>query len=150
MPDIKISKYMVAFSIVILSFVSVSHAQTEVDPPREGVFFHIKSGTGDAHTILMPLTLAVKLAPTHDVVLFFDVKGYKAVVKDAPNLQYSGFDDSHTLIKKLMDAGIGLYVCPICMNSVGITQDDLMEGVQVMKPEVFFGFTKGRILTLDY
>ena len=143
-------RILLATCVVILLITPIAHAQLEVNPPREGVFFHIKSGTEDAHTILMPLSLALKMAATTDVVLFFDIKGIHVVLKDAPDLQYSSFESSHILLKKLLEQGIGVYVCPMCLNAEGKSADDLMEGVQVMTPEVFFGFTKGRILTLDY
>jgi len=40
--------------------------------------------------------------------------------------------------------------CPGCLKVAGKTKKDLAEGVQVADKSVFFSFTKGRILTLDY
>jgi hypothetical protein len=40
--------------------------------------------------------------------------------------------------------------CPTCLAVAKKKPSDLIEGIQVANKEVFFSFTKGRILTLDY
>jgi hypothetical protein len=40
--------------------------------------------------------------------------------------------------------------CPGCLKAAGKTAADLAPGIQVADKAAFFGFTKGRILTLDY
>ena len=45
---------------------------------------------------------------------------------------------------------MGLYACPGCLAAAGKTAEDLRKGVQLATKKVFFGFTSGRVLTLDY
>jgi hypothetical protein len=40
--------------------------------------------------------------------------------------------------------------CPGCLKAAGKTESDLMEGVKIADKEMFFNFTTGRILTIDY
>jgi len=137
--------------IILSSVICVTGVtQAQDNPTKDGMFLHIKSGIEDPHQILMPLTLAGMMAETNDVVLFFDVKGYQVIVKDAPDLEYSGFKGSHELIRGLINKRVKIYACPLCLNAAGLTKDDLMPGIEIMQKEVFFGFTEGRIITLDY
>jgi hypothetical protein len=42
------------------------------------------------------------------------------------------------------------FLLPCLPYIAGFKPEDLMEGVQVAQKDIFFNFTKGRILTLDY
>jgi intracellular sulfur oxidation DsrE/DsrF family protein len=79
-----------------------------------------------------------------------DLKGINTVLKDAPDVQFSTFDSSRTQIQALLDKSVPIYACPGCLKALGRTSGDLMPGVRVAEKESFFGFTRGRILTIDY
>ena len=125
-------------------------AATTVETPRDGVFIHISHGPEDAHRVLMALKMAEMMAADKDVLVYFDIEGIKAVLNDAPNLEHAQFPKSHEQIVKLGELGVPIFACPGCLQAAGKSADDLRDGVQAANKDAFFGFTEGRILTLDY
>jgi len=125
-------------------------AATAIETPRDGVFIHISHGPEDAHRVLMALKMAEMMASDKDVLVYFDIEGIKAVLKDAPNLEHAQFPKSHEQIVKLGELGVPIFACPGCLAAAGKSAADLREGVQVANKDAFFDFTEGRILTLDY
>ena len=89
-------------------------------------------------------------APDRDVLVYFDIAGIDAVLKDADDLRYRHFSSSKQQLAALPKKGVVLMACPGCLKAAGKTPDDLAPGVEVADKDRFFSFTKGRILTLDY
>ena len=147
----RISLLFVAVCITLSLFVVRASAEdTTMAETRDGMLIHIKSGTDNPHSVLMGLSLALKMAEDSDVLVFFSVKGVHHATKEAENLQYGDFTNSAELIDKLIQSGAGLFACPMCLSAEKIEKDDLKDGIGVMTQEQFFGFTDGRIVTLDY
>jgi predicted peroxiredoxin len=119
-------------------------------PPRDGVVIHISHGPEDAHRVLMALQMAVLMAADHDVLVYLDIHGIDVVLADSDDLSFSHFPSSQAQIARLLELGVPVYACPGCLKAAGKTPDDLAPGIQVASTEVFFSFTDGRILTLDY
>lgn len=119
-------------------------------PPRDGIFIHLSHGPEDPHRVLMAIRMATMMAEDKDVLLYIDVTGVLAVTKHAPDMEKHPFPNHKKMIAQLVKKGIGVYACPGCMEAYGVKQDDLLPGIKVANKEAFFGFTKGRILTLDY
>jgi predicted peroxiredoxin len=119
-------------------------------PARDGVFVHVRSGTGDPHSVLMALRMAEIMAADRDVLVYFDIDGIDVVLADGPNLEYETFPSSDTQLAALGEAGVTLMACPGCLEAAGKTADDLREGIELADSDRFFSFTEGRILTLDY
>jgi predicted peroxiredoxin len=117
---------------------------------RDGVFIHVSHGPDDPHRVVMALTMAEIMADDHDVLVYFDIRGIDVVVQGAPDLSYSHFQSSQTLLANLRKKGVTLMACPGCLKAAGKTPDDLAPGVELADKNAFFSFTKGRILTLDY
>ena len=117
---------------------------------RDGVFVHISHGGDEPHRLLMALQMAVLMSETQDVLVYIDIKGVETVVKDAKNITYAQFPGSEEQIGKLLKAGVTVMACPGCLKAAGYTPENLREGVKVADKQVFFNFTEGRILTLDY
>lgn len=122
----------------------------EADPPTDGAFIHISKGEADTHDVLMALMLADKFSTSNDVLVFFDKEGIGMVTQDAPNLEMDPFDTSDEIFKRLINNGATILACPACMQVSGVEESDLRAGVKVAEKEMFFDFTEGRILTLDY
>ena len=59
-------------------------------------------------------------------------------------------DAAKAQIAKLIERQVPLMACPGCLKAAGKTAADLAPGIRGADKEAFFGFTKGRILTLDY
>ncbi|HEQ98735.1 MAG TPA: peroxiredoxin [candidate division Zixibacteria bacterium] len=121
-----------------------------VEPLTDGVFIHIKQGPDNPHEVLMALRMAEMMVETQDVLLYFDIDGVKVVLNDSEDITFGNFPSSHTQIGKLVDMGVTIMACPGCLEVVGKSGDDLMQGVKLAERETFFNFTTGRILTLDY
>lgn len=120
------------------------------DSPRDGVFVHISHGSDDPHRLLMALNMARIMADDHDVLVYIDIKGVDAVLKDSPDITYSHFPSSQSQFSALLKKGVTLMVCPGCLKAAGKTSEDVAAGIQIADKKAFFDFTEGRILTLDY
>ena len=145
---------LILFALTFISACQANNNETEaekqVKPAKDGVFIHITHGVNDPHEVLMALMMAEMMAKTQDVLVYFDIDGVEAVLKDSKDITFSHFPSSHTQIKKLADMGVTIMACPGCLKVIDKTGDDLMDGVKVAEKETFFNFTEGRILTLDY
>jgi len=117
---------------------------------RDGIFIHISHGSEDPHRVLMALNMAVMMADSRDVLLYFDIKGVEVVLKESPEIKYDHFPSSHHQIQALLEKNIPILACPGCLQAAGKSPQDLMPGISVADKDKFFNFTAGRILTLDY
>ena len=124
--------------------------QSEPESKTDGAFIHISKGAEDPHTVLMALMLADKFSTSNDVLVFFDKDGIEMVTRDAPNLEMDPFDGSDEIFERLIENGATILACPACMKVSGVEENDLRPGVKLAEKEMFFDFTEGRILTLDY
>jgi predicted peroxiredoxin len=145
-------KLFFVFIVLSIALFNGCKADVEVDHEKsnDGVFVHISHGSDDAHRLLMGLQMAVKMAEDKDVLVYFDIKGIEAVLKDADNFEYSVFPDSKTQLNELIAKGVDVMACPGCLKAAGKTENDLMDGVTIADKNKFFSFTEGRIITLDY
>lgn len=143
--------YLIALSMLLV-IAACNTKKTETpngeSPVKDGMFIHVSSN--DPHRVLMALRMAEMISESHDVMMYFDIKGIEAVLKDAPDFVFGEFPSSQTQLKKLIEKGIEIEVCPGCLKAAGKTPEDVMPGVKIANKEMFFSFTKGRILTLDY
>jgi intracellular sulfur oxidation DsrE/DsrF family protein len=98
----------------------------------------------------MALNMAVLMSEDHDVLVYFDIKGIDAVLKDSPDIAFAQFPSSKTQLAALSDKGVTLAACPGCLKAAGKTEADLAKGITLAEKTRFFSFTKGRILALDY
>ncbi len=134
-----------------LSSLSSGALSSEATPKQQdGVFVHIAKGPEHAHAALMALQMAQIMSKDKNVLVYVDVKGIDLLLKTAPDLQMEPFDSSRTAIKKLIAKGVPVLACPGCLKAAHKKPEDLMPGVKIATKEAFFGFTPGRILTLDY
>ena len=138
--------------IAIVSLGLLVTAVTAVDrsTPPEGVFIHVSHGQDDPHRVLMALNMASVMCEDRDVLMYFDIQGVGAVLKDAEDITYSHFPSLKQQLATLPGKGVTLLACPGCLKAAGKGPADLALGVEVAAKNKFFDFTKGRILTLDY
>lgn len=128
-----------------------SEQQPAPAPKNEGLFIHISTGTDSPQRLLMGLSLANKaLAEGYDVFVFFDVKGIEHILQGNSEVTMQPYKDSRTLLKNLLDRGVPVAACPMCLRAMGREPADLIPGIRTATLSEFFSFTKGRILTLDY
>lgn len=145
--------FLIIFSFSMILFNGCKEEEKVViqqTPPKDGAFIHISSGSNDVHRLLMGLQMAVKMSEDKDVLVYFDIKGIEAVLKDAKDFKFATFPSSKTQLTTLISKGITIMACPGCLKAAGKSEKDLMDGVKIADKEKFFSFTKGRILTIDY
>ena len=138
---------LVAVTAVALGVIAQSDVQSQ---SRDGVFIHVSHGTDDPHRVLMALRMAEVMAEDHDVLIYFDIKGIGVVLKDAPDIQFDDFPPSRIQLQKLAELKVKMMACPGCLKAAGKTEADLASDIKLADKQVFFSFTKGRILSLDY
>ena len=149
-------KNLFALLLVPLLFSACIRVTTEEEnlpksePKTDGAFIHISKGSGDTHAVLMGLMLADKFSTSNDVLVFFDKEGIEMVTKDAPDLKMDPFDSSDEIFERLLSRNVTILACPACMQVAGVEKAELRDGVEVAEKEMFFDFTEGRILSLDY
>jgi predicted peroxiredoxin len=141
-----VALYILALSLLVA--VCVPYAANET--VRDGAFIHISHGKDNPHRLLMALKMAQIMSENHDVLVYFDISGVEACLKDAEDIAYSHFPTSKTQVKGLLEKGVTLMACPGCLKAAGKTPEDLAAGIKVADKEAFFSFTKGRILSFDY
>lgn len=129
---------------------SEGESYPEHEAKTDGAFIHISKGAADTHDVLMALMLADKFSTSNDVLVFFDKEGIELLTRNAPNLEMDPFDASDDIFKRLIENGATILACPACMKVSGVEEGDLREGVKIAEKEMFFDFTEGRILSLDY
>lgn len=120
------------------------------ESPGDGVFLHISHGQDDPHRFLMALNMANIMAEDHDVLVYFDINAVHAVLSDSEDIAFSHFPSSKDALAALKARQVVLMACPGCLKVAGKTGEDLAEGIQVADKKLFFSFTAGRIVTLDY
>ena len=120
------------------------------EPAADGMFIYITAGPDQPHRVLMALQMAALISDSLEVAVYCDIDAVKWLTQDAPDLEFSHFPSSHTQIATLVERGVPVMACPGCLKAAGLTAEQLMPGVMVADKALFFGFTKGRILTLDY
>jgi len=140
-----------ALLVTVCSFSSGSAGESQFAPARDGVFIHISHGTDSPHRLLMALKMAVTMTEAHkDVLVYCDIEAVKVLTLRAKDVRMEGFPTLNELLARLGELKVIVLACPTCMKVAGIQERDLRPGVRVAEKDLFFSFTKGRILSLDY
>ena len=146
-------KNTVFFTMIVLSFsIWSSFAQDhQTEMVSDGVFVHISHGIDNPHRLLMALKMAVTMAEGgKDVLVYCDIEAVKILVSNGQSVTFENFPSSDELLNRLKELNVKVLACPTCMKVAHIEAKDLRSGVSVAQKDLFFSFTKGRILSLDY
>jgi predicted peroxiredoxin len=144
------------FALVVLALLALSCQKPDstvdasVQKMRDGVVIHLTHGSDNPHRVAMALRMATMMANDKDVLVYCDIKGIEAVLKDVADITYPTFPSARESLARLIANNVQITACPGCMKAAGKAQDDLMPGVVLAEKELFFNFTRGRVLTLDY
>jgi predicted peroxiredoxin len=134
----------------LLLLAGIAATNSSGPEARDGVFIHVTHGTDEPHRVAMALRMAEIMQESRDVLLYFDIKGIDACLKNTPDIQLTRMPSSKALMQRLLDENVTIMACPACLQAAGKTPQDLTEGIQIADKDKFFTFTKGRILTIDY
>lgn len=101
----------------------------------------------------MATTQAYKAAEAgHDVVIYLNVRGvYLAATNRKQDTLGATGRTAQENIEMAMENGARVLVCPMCMGQGGLTEDDLIDGVELGKPDILFGLlSQDDLVTLSY
>jgi len=123
--------------IVILATLLASAAGAE----KSTILINITSGPEDLHKATMALQLGGHaLDDGRDLAIFLNVRSPVFAAKDCPaQLSFGKNPPVKTMLAALVKRGAKVHVCPHCMEALGITADDLIDGAQVTNREKLFG-----------
>ncbi len=142
---------LTALLITLCSFSFSPAGEPQAASVRDGVVIHISHGAESPHRLLMALRMAVTMAEAKkDVLVYCDIEAVKVMTSTAKDVHMEGFPTLHELLARLVELKVVVMACPTCMKVAGVEQRNLRPGVRVAEKDLFFSFTKGRILSLDY
>ena len=103
---------------------------------KKTIFYNIT--TDEAWAAGMALGQANKaLENDYDVSIFLNVRGVFIASKKFKTDSWSDSGQSlQDMLKSAMDKGAKAIICPMCMKKVGMTMDDVIEGVVKGGPDV--------------
>jgi predicted peroxiredoxin len=123
---------MLVLSVLLLLLGATSLSAGE----KKTIFYNLT--TDEAWAAGMALGQANKaLESGYNVVIFLNVRGVLLASKSFKSDISSGSGMSlQEMLKAAIKKGAKAIICPMCMNKVGITQDDLIEGIVKGGPDV--------------
>ena len=131
--------WLVSFSLFVLLFGACQPpAATEETTPE--IMLNLTSdATTHPHSSLMGLHFGMMaLNNGFDLTVFLNVDGVKLMQAGADTISFHG-ENLHELLNTVMEKGGTLLGCPHCMEVHGVTEADLMEGVEVSSENVLMG-----------
>jgi len=146
----KIIFHYIILMFFFAGFINAQNHKPVSEPVKDGLLIHITEGYSNPHRVLMPLKMATLMAADKDVLVYLDIHAVELVLKSSKDLSMDGFESLMKMLKTLINDKVGIYVCPTCLKVAGYSESDLIPGVKLAQKEMFFNFTKGRIVTLDY
>ena len=135
------------FSLALFSFsgcgesAPASSAAAPAKPAQTTVFLSVASDINEKpQSVDMAMKFAgFSLAENKKVVMFFNVKGVH--IPTAGLSEELAFGENEPIKKQLaqlIEKGVEVHVCPICMKALDVEEGDLMEGAQVTtRPGLF-------------
>jgi predicted peroxiredoxin len=89
-------------------------------------------GTDDAEKATIAFILAFASSKSSETAVFATSGAYDLFLEDkAPDIQAEGYQPINGLIDGFIENGGKVWLCPACANAKGITQDDLIHGVEI-------------------
>lgn len=121
---------------------SASVSRTTPPPTADSTVF--VSVTSDPQADPQAVDMAMKLAgfsldEGRQVVMFFNVKGV-TVPSDrlADDFAFQQNDPLKSQVAELIERGVDVHVCPICMKALDVSEQDLIDGAAVTtRPSLF-------------
>jgi len=128
---------------VLLGLFLLGTVPAFADDGTKTVFYNVT--TDDSWSSGMALGQAAMARKSgHDVVVFLNVRGVYLADKGRALDVFSGTGkDAHHMIADLKAAGARIIICPMCMKKAGLTEADLVDGVELGGPKVTFPLMTG-------
>ena len=106
---------------------------------RKKIFIMVTKGPEDPEMATIPFVMATSAqASDVEVVMGFQGNGSMLATKCMPDhVAASGFPALSELVQTFLEAGGKMYVCGPCVGTRKFSQDDLIEGVEIVGGAAF-------------
>ena len=109
------------------------------EPALRPLFINLTSGADDTHRASMALVLADNsLAAGREVTLYLNVHGVLLSESSGELRMFKRDTLFSDYIAELIGRGLAVIACPYCMEKNGLTEADLLEGIEVAAGENFY------------
>lgn len=89
-------------------------------------------GTDDPEKATIAFILAVTSSKTNETAVFAASDASELLLKnDRPQIQVDGYESLNGLIDAYIENGGTIWLCPACARAKGITDNDLIDGVEI-------------------
>jgi predicted peroxiredoxin len=125
-------RFLLSFlALMLLAAPLATNVRADNDDP-----LFVNMTTSDPHRAKMAIVFAKKQQDlNHPVTVFLNDKGVFAGAKS----KAVEFKEHQEALAAIMKAGGVVIACPMCMEHYGVKVDDLIEGIQIGKPELTGG-----------
>jgi predicted peroxiredoxin len=112
---------------------------------KKAMMVHLSSD--DADSASMAMTLATRLhSKLKQVLVFLDVKGVKVGIKNpSPSLEMA-----NSQVRDFIDQAGRVIVCRPCLKKMGVSEDDLLPGIEFSHPDKMSKIFSGFPTIIDY
>ncbi len=115
-------------ALILLAAPLATSARADNDDP-----LFVNMTTSEPHRAKMAIVFAKKQQDLkHPITVFLNDKGVFVGAKS----KAAEFKEHQEALAAIMKAGGVVIACPMCMEHYGVKVDDLIEGVQIGKPEL--------------
>jgi predicted peroxiredoxin len=124
--------------LVLAAAVAIAGTRAAAnDAPEKSTLF-VSITSGDLWECQMALGYASRVHDMgYDVVIFLNVRGIRLANKNLPQPTMATLKKTPTeMLTTLMESGVDVYVCPMCMEYAGMTVDDFIAGAKQAGPEM--------------
>jgi predicted peroxiredoxin len=88
-------------------------------------------GTEDLERATVAFILAFTSSKTHETAVFATSGATDLLIKSNNTFQADGYESVTDLIHGFIENGGQIWLCPACAKAKGISQEDLIEGVEI-------------------
>lgn len=118
--------------------------------PAELIINLVSDATVSPHSSLMGLHLGQNALKNNiPVTVFLNVNGVKLMSPGADTISFHG-ENLHEILKGMISNGGQVLACPHCMEVQGITEGNLIQGVEVSNEGLMMGKIKSSPTVFTY
>ncbi len=138
--------------LVILAGIALLRPDATTAAEKGALLINLTAGGEDLHKATMALQLANHaIDDGREVVLFLNVRAPVFASQDCPRgLSFGPNPPVSEMLAKLIGRGAKVHVCPHCMEAVGLTAGDLVDGAIVTNREKLFANLRAGTYTFSY
>ena len=129
---------LVSKLVSVVAFVCVMAAQSVIaSESGQKLFVSLSSDEINRATMAIGFSTGVLTKKKIPVTIFLNVDGVRIADKNIPEHKHANGQSTKEMLATFMQAGGRVIVCPMCMKNVaGLSEDELIEGVEVGGPDV--------------